>query len=145
MPWSPSFLPYLQRGSEGEGFTQRNRRGKNGAGGGEAEKAPIKKEQSQSPGRRKDKEGAEVESFCFSGPWFSSFSLRKADLAEWLGEQTPFIGLSSITSDRLGQSSPLSWLPASLSWELVTHPQGRRVFWAGVADRARIKNPRVGI
>lgn len=69
--------------------------------------------------KKTGQEGAEVESFCFSGPWFSSFSLRKADLLEWLGEQMPFIGLSSVTSNRLGQSSPVcpdSHLPSPGSW-----------------------------
>lgn len=49
----------------------------------------------------------------------------------------PFIGLTSVTSSRFGQSSPLSWLPSPLSWEMVTHAQGRRLSWAGVAGRAR--------
>lgn len=138
MPWFPSFL-ICREAQKVRDLLKGTERGKKRAG-----KASIKKEQSQSPGRRQNREGAEVESFCFSGPWFSSFGLRKADLVEWLGEQMPFIDLSSITSDRLGQSSPMSWLPASLSWELVTHPQGRRVFWAGVADRARTKNPELG-
>lgn len=139
MPWSPSFLICVEAQKVRDLFTQKKRKGKKNRKGSKKEGTEPKL------WKKTGQERAEVESFCFSGPWFSSFSLRKADLLEWLGEQMPFIGLSSVTSNRLGQSSPVcpgSHFPSPGSWWFT--PRGRTVFWVGVADRARIKNTELG-
>lgn len=105
MPWSPSLLETqkvrdLLKGTE---RGKRSRKGSRKEGTG----PKLWKETGQG--------GGEVESFCFPGPWFSSFSLRKADLVQWLGKQMPFIG----KSNRIGQSSPIcpgSHLPSLGNW-----------------------------
>lgn len=123
-----SFICTLHGGSELEGFTRRNRKGKKERGGLRCRKSRA--------AAREEQGGAEADGDCpcLSGPLFSSVGSRKAGLSRVA--QVPFIGLTSMTSRRFRWSS--SVCPGS------HHPQGRRVSWAGVAGRARMQNTGLG-
>lgn len=71
-------------------------------------------------------------------PLWLSVLILQLEKAEWIGEQMPFISLTSITSSRLGQSSricPRFHLPFLGA---QTHPQRKRVSWAESGQKNRV-------